>query len=78
MEKLLDHEIDLLENLMQHEGWRIIERMVEDRVASKRLMLEQGRCKTYDQYVAVCESIRDGLYVCERPKQLIREARRMS
>lgn len=76
MDKLHEHEADLLENLMIHEGWKIIVRIIEDRVEAKRRQLEQGRCKTYDEYVAVCESIRDGVYLRDRPMQMISEARR--
>lgn len=74
LERLSPNQADVLEEMLSSEVWILMLEIIDARINDRLRQLRTGRL-TPEDYIRVCESIREAEYLRERPNQMIREAR---
>lgn len=72
--KLSPNQADMLEEALASPAWTAVLAIIEERVEGRERQLRLGKLD-HEEYIRVCESIRECEYLRDRPLQLIREAR---
>jgi len=72
--ELKEHQIAVVEELLDSDGWALIKEMVVERIELRQLQIAAGRCDSYEDYLASCKAIRELEYLLNEPRRLLTTA----